>query len=215
MSNRTHHYTGPAPRATCTGERPMLCSTDWDLVDCEDCKMRRTHPAEDDTHRQPYVYKADTGCLMATLHALSHERAAELANTAFSFHTLVMLGGSPEDILQDAAAALGINLDDENSYDSDDFPKPVPRDALDPEDYCGDCMVRYSDNLNVVSCRITGIILDGKEVPVLIGPVSAEEPAAIPGGLPVWIAQVTAASMAEALEMAAGLHADEEVMAGD
>lgn len=46
---------------------------------------------------------------------------------------------STESALDMAAATLGIDRQDERSFDSGLFPKVVFRDQIEPEDRCGEC----------------------------------------------------------------------------
>lgn len=45
----------------------------------------------------------------------------------------------PETVLDQHAAANGIDRTDEHTFDSDDFPKVVFADEVQPDDYCEDC----------------------------------------------------------------------------
>lgn len=45
-----------------------------------------------------------------------------------------------EAVLHRAARRMGIDMDDEASYDSDSFPKVVLTGALDGDEHCGTCL---------------------------------------------------------------------------
>ena len=44
-----------------------------------------------------------------------------------------------DDVLDQCAGAMAIDRDDETSFDSDEFPKAVFLDWLDPADTCAGC----------------------------------------------------------------------------
>lgn len=74
-----------------------------------------------------YVYKADTYCPACTV---SEVRVDYNINTLYT--------GNEEKQLRQMAWDLGIEYDDEYSYDSDNFPKVIFADQNE-DDYCGSC----------------------------------------------------------------------------
>lgn len=73
-----------------------------------------------------YSYRADTygpECIMATVNGLTVDHAAETAERDL-------------DVL---AQEIGIDRQDERSFDSWDFPKVIFRDQLPAEEHCGSC----------------------------------------------------------------------------
>lgn len=74
-----------------------------------------------------YVYAADIYCPACIVRALP---TAELSPAAYDMQA--------EDVLEQVAAAMGVDRADETTYDSDDFPKVVfASDAHG--DVCGSC----------------------------------------------------------------------------
>lgn len=54
-------------------------------------------------------------------------------------HDTAGAGFTVESALDALASAAAIDRQDERSFDSDDFPKVVFRDQLEPDDRCGEC----------------------------------------------------------------------------
>ena len=46
---------------------------------------------------------------------------------------------SPHDIIREVGLAHGVNVDDEHTFDSDDFPKVVFRSQIEEPEHCGTC----------------------------------------------------------------------------
>lgn len=197
----THHFTGPAPRATCSGERPTLCTTDWELVDCGECLIRRTHidEAERDAHRRAFRWKGNTGCLTAAL----HDFAVDMKHPMYNFHSLIELGAEPDDMYRDAALAVGVDLNDDN-WDDTVLPVEIPAHEVDPDDYCAACMVRFRDGASVR--HVTVLLMKDErgdaEAIGYLGYVPGLLIAGIPGAPDLIQANVTAASVHEAKERA-------------
>lgn len=94
-----------------------------------------------------YTYNADTYCPTHAVFALPTGPGQAYDGWALAPDATVL---SPEDNLDEIAAAFGINRSDEHTFDSDDFPKVIfgyqacsPEDA-DPDaglwpDVCATC----------------------------------------------------------------------------
>lgn len=196
----THHYTGPAPVATCSSARPAFCSTDWALVDCTECLIRRIHIDEQEkqAHSRVFRWNGSTGCLTAVL----HDFALELKHPLFNFHALLALGADPDDMHRDAAVAAGVDLAGE--WSEDVFPVEVAPEDVDPDDYCAGCMVRFSDGATMAYVSV--LLMeheDGTLTPIgYFGYRPGMEVAGIPGAPDLYQANTVAASVHEAAELA-------------
>jgi hypothetical protein len=76
-----------------------------------------------------YVYRADLRCPACTIEAMIAHRDASPAARDMPV----------EDVLDQCAAAMTIDRNDETSYDSSEFPKVVLRIELADDDHCGTC----------------------------------------------------------------------------
>lgn len=76
-----------------------------------------------------YTFNADILCLDCA-HGLARRSNPDPA---------LVESMSPEVELYDWARNVGIDRDDEASYDSDDFPKVVFADSASEDDVCGEC----------------------------------------------------------------------------
>ncbi|HWL41803.1 MAG TPA: hypothetical protein VNQ73_02580 [Ilumatobacter sp.] len=76
-----------------------------------------------------YTYRADIHCPGCLIDAMIRDRIA--APAARDIPT--------EDVLDQCAGAMAIDRDDESSFDSDEFPKPVLLHALATGDTCAGC----------------------------------------------------------------------------
>jgi hypothetical protein len=84
-----------------------------------------------------YVFRADTYCPACTVAALPTGPGEAFDGWALAPGADPM---TPEDNLREIAYAFGIDIDDEATYDSDDFPKVLFRDqASENDDRCGGC----------------------------------------------------------------------------
>jgi hypothetical protein len=78
-----------------------------------------------------YTYNADTYCPSCT-ERIADERLLQIAPTV----------DPGLDVLGTWARELGIDREDERSYDSGDFPKVVFADMVEDDEYCGSCQNR-------------------------------------------------------------------------
>jgi hypothetical protein len=76
-----------------------------------------------------YTYRADLHCPRCVIEVMI---ATGIASPAARDMPV-------EDVLDQCAAAMAIDSDDETSFDTDEFPKPCFVDSLDPADTCGTC----------------------------------------------------------------------------
>lgn len=83
-------------------------------------------------HISAYQYKADIYCPDCIVEAV--DSSPELKSIPKSL-TIT----DPEVVLTQIAAANGIDRFDENSFDSDDFPKVVFSSQIEDEEHCSVC----------------------------------------------------------------------------
>lgn len=76
-----------------------------------------------------YTYRADRHCAACLIEAMI--ASGDAAPAARDMPA--------EDVLDQCAEAMAIDRRDETSFDSDEFPKPVFLDWIDPDDTCGTC----------------------------------------------------------------------------
>lgn len=76
-----------------------------------------------------YTYRTDLYCPACTIEAMIATGIA--APAARNMPTV--------EVLDQCAAAMAIDRDEDTSFDSEEFPKPVLLDWLDPADTCAAC----------------------------------------------------------------------------
>ena len=159
-----------------------------------------------------YTYKAENYCLH---HALTNlER--NMNHPLFDVHALEAVIDEEEQILAIAAEHMEIDHLNPYSYDSDVFPKPFTKEDVRPNEACPDCLVRFSDGVQVLPWTVFGIEMeDGRQIYThimaghfgqMVGPCFTEEE----DGIKRWVGQVTAAGQEEALRLIEGLEYTEE-----
>lgn len=89
-----------------------------------------------------YMYQADlycSGCILDQMVVDGYSHAAAVVDSPGYFHM------STEQALNRVAAKLKVCREEEESFDSDDFPKVVFRDQLDGDEHCGRCHCNLED----------------------------------------------------------------------
>lgn len=80
-----------------------------------------------------YTYQADLLCPSCVLDAMTTD------GTKRPGYAAAALGRDPEQALDALAAVAMLDRYDEHSFDSDEFPKVVFADQVEPGDRCGAC----------------------------------------------------------------------------
>lgn len=98
-------------------------------------------------HICAYVFKADIVCCDC-IATWAESGLKEFGYTAEEINEIASLGPGydsgvygwrSESLLRSFADTLEIDLEDEYSYDTDDFPKVVFADQVEDREYCGTC----------------------------------------------------------------------------
>jgi len=76
-----------------------------------------------------YTYQAESLCPSCTITKLGKGINASAIGYAYDAHAVIRL----------VAAVENVNLDDERSYDSNDFPKPFTFDQVLEDEKCDQC----------------------------------------------------------------------------
>lgn len=84
-----------------------------------------------------YVYQADIYC-PDCIADLATRRISELASGS-TIRERVGIFPDPEALLNRWAGLIGLDREDEATFDSGDFPKVVFRDQLEEDEHCGSC----------------------------------------------------------------------------
>lgn len=99
-------------------------------------------------HIAAYVFNAEIKCCDCVANWAEKELrnlgdATEEINEVASLgpgYDSGVFGWRSESLLRSLAGGWGINIEDEYSYDSDDFPKVVFADQIETREYCGECL---------------------------------------------------------------------------
>lgn len=83
-----------------------------------------------------YIYQADI-CCPSCIEDMFVEEYERTGRDAFLMST--------ENLLRAVAQLRGIDYDNQYSYDSDDFPKPVFASELESDEHCGSCQELIDD----------------------------------------------------------------------
>lgn len=170
-----------------------------------------------ETNLQPaagYTYKAENYCAH---HALTNlER--NLNNPLFNVHVLLALTEDEDAVFEAAAEHMEIDRHNPYSYDSDVFPKPFTAEEADPDEWCGDCGLRFIDGEQLLPFTVTGVVLqNGQQVfgHVAVGHIGHAMYACFSeedDGIIRWASHVMAEDPEKAIEKVQekGLHFDEQ-----
>ncbi|MFI5405110.1 MAG: hypothetical protein ACHQ1D_01215 [Nitrososphaerales archaeon] len=99
-------------------------------------------------HIAAYVFQADIVCCdciaeWAKNELMKEGYAEETVEEIAMYHGVGydagVFGHRSETLLHYIASHRGLNLEDDYSYDSDDFPKVVFADQVEGKEYCGTC----------------------------------------------------------------------------
>lgn len=174
--------------------------------------MTTDQTAETNLQTAGYTYKAENYCLH---HALANLEW-NLNHPLFDVHALSAVTDDDEMILEIAAEHMEIDHHNPYSYDSDVFPKPFTKEQAEPDDFCSDCLTRFSDKAQLIPWTVLGIELeDGRpcfthilagHVGKAVGPCFTEDE----DGIKRWVAQVLAPTQKEAITKVEELDYTEE-----